>query len=330
MKFRLCNDVRLIVRMCGEQLELTLEEQLLRKTKWTSAASARAPVLSVSVCVANCYLWGKKISWTRNQGMKKYSFFHTDLWRCQLLPACPENLCYFHFIEMLPVRWEGKQTFWSNVTLQHCSVLYYTCFLCSYMCDVSHCILRELELGDLRPSFSCCSLSYIASFRSAGISAISNSDVVRWKHAKNLDDWPSTPPPSTPSIPAFCYLLRGRRRQRRPGCLDEVIMAYQWHFRETCWLMELCLLGLKREELCCARWLMLVRVGGVRGKSCPLGHWTCPNCLCEDNKSPILAIIRPSSYKSKTYFLHFGPALCVCVSLRPCHHTAAERLYGLH
>lgn len=55
-----------------------------------------------------------------------------------------------------------------------------------------------------------------------------HSGVLRWKHARNLDDWPSTPPPSTPTIPALCYLLRGRRGRRRPGCLDEVITAYQW------------------------------------------------------------------------------------------------------
>lgn len=54
-----------------------------------------------------------------------------------------------------------------------------------------------------------------------------HSGVLRWKHARNLDDWPSTPPPSTPTIPALCYLLRGRRGRRRPGCLDEVITAYQ-------------------------------------------------------------------------------------------------------
>lgn len=72
-------------------------------------------------------------------------------------------------------------------------------------------------------------LSATASSNCRHPSYFKHSGAVRWKHVRNLDDWPSTPPPSTPSIPALCYLLSGRRGQRRPGCLDEVITAYQWH-----------------------------------------------------------------------------------------------------
>lgn len=142
--------------------------------------------------------------------------------------------------EMMPVRWEGKQTFWFEL---YCSTAVRSMFLPHVLLfAVSQCSLRELKNIKLlnfnletsaSTSFSLCSLfqlSCAASSICRHPSYFKHSGVLRWKHVRNLDDWPSTPPPSTPTSPALCYLLRGRRGQRRPGGSDEVITAYRWQW----------------------------------------------------------------------------------------------------
>lgn len=142
---------------------------------------------------------------------------------------------------MLPVRWEGKQTFWSGGILQRCSkprVPASCADVCCFPLQLEGVKTTKLPVFELETSaFPLYSFFLVLSFQLGSTAAsvsrhpsyFKHSGALRWKHVRNLDDWPSTPPPSTLSIPALCYLLRGRRGQQSPGCLDEVITAYQWH-----------------------------------------------------------------------------------------------------
>lgn len=124
-------------------------------------------------------------------------------------------------------------------------------------------------------------LSCIASSICRHPSYFKHSGVLRWKHERNLDDWPPTPPLSTPTILALCYLLRRRRGQRRPGCLDEVITAYQWQWGgrpsdlwgDASWVKSR---GTVWDGSC--------QVGGFSSESWPHRWRRCPECLHDQNK----------------------------------------------
>lgn len=123
----------------------------------------------------------------------------------------------------------GKLTFWSGVALRCCSTPPCFCYMCG-------CLLLPIAAWGVKTTkhFVCppppqlLSAELTASSIYRHPSYFKHSALLMWKHVRNLDDWPSTPPPSTPTIPALCYLLRGRRGQWRPGCLDDVITVYQW------------------------------------------------------------------------------------------------------
>lgn len=90
----------------------------------------------------------------------------------------------------------------------------------------------KLETSTPTPFSSLRSPFSWAPLQSAGIPAISNT--LEYWGGNMWGIWmidPSAPPlHPLPSILALCYLLRGRRGQRRPGFKDEVITAYQWQW----------------------------------------------------------------------------------------------------
>lgn len=136
------------------------------------------------------------------------------------------------------------------------------CFLCSIEPN------PEFHAGNTHFSLSPCPPLLAELQRELNLQASQLFQTLRSTEVETCEEsgWLTHHSPTIHSL-HLCYLLRGRRGRRRPGCLDEVITAYQWHWGgrpadlwcDTSWAKS-------RGTLLtgCAKWLILGRSGRVQ------------------------------------------------------------------
>lgn len=238
---------------------------------------------------------------------------------------------------MVPVRWEGKQTFRSGGILQHCSVLHgpASCGRCSLSLSAAwgswNYQTPSFKLETSTPP----SLLLLAELHcklnlqaSQLFQTLWSTEVETCKES----GWLTLHSPSIHSLYP-CSLLPAEGGGDDSGGLA-VWTRLLWHISDTeeedPQTYGVMPPGLKDEGLCCVMWLTLGGVGGFSSKRWPPGSRTCPERahmmrirVFSRNSLPLsdpflvllLLISFPVSPNTKTFTLHFLSGF-VCVATR--------------